>query len=102
MEHTAASSVNSAGNAAAAIDSSGELQVLRIGTRKSQLAMAQTTHVRDLLCALVATLDCPVHPINTVGDKVAPLFLLPAHIHTHNPRGSCLHAALNPFIVPCV
>jgi len=44
--------------------------VLRIGTRKSQLAMAQTLFVRDLLAKTFPNLEFHIEGMTTVGDKV--------------------------------
>jgi hydroxymethylbilane synthase len=48
--------------------------VLRIGTRRSKLALAQTSLVRDALAAAVAELGVPdaieVVPISTTGDRI--------------------------------
>jgi len=45
--------------------------VLRIGTRKSQLAMAQTLFVRDLLAKTFPNLEFHIEGMTTVGDKVS-------------------------------
>jgi hydroxymethylbilane synthase len=43
---------------------------LAIGSRASDLALWQTHHVRDLLCALYPSLEVSIKIIQTTGDKI--------------------------------
>lgn len=46
------------------------MTVLRIGTRRSQLALWQTHHVRDLLLQSAPNLDIEIVYLTTAGDRV--------------------------------
>lgn len=51
--------------------------VVKIGTRESQLAMAQTKLVKGLLEKAFPDLTFHIEGMTTVGDKVSWLFLFP-------------------------
>lgn len=49
---------------------SGEQRIIRVGTRKSQLALIQTNSVIQMLKALDPTLKFETLPMSTVGDRI--------------------------------
>jgi hydroxymethylbilane synthase len=56
-------------------DPSPDALTITLGTRKSQLAMVQTYHVRDALQRLYPKYHFPIVPMSTTGDKILDVAL---------------------------
>uniref|UniRef100_A0A8D2KLR7 hydroxymethylbilane synthase n=1 Tax=Urocitellus parryii TaxID=9999 RepID=A0A8D2KLR7_UROPR len=83
-----------ASNAAATAEENGsKMKVIRVGTRKSQLARIQTDSVVAMLKALYPGLQFEIIAMSTTGDKILDTAL--SKVTT-----TSLHS-LYPFILPC-
>jgi hydroxymethylbilane synthase len=55
--------------------SDSQLKVIRVGSRKSQLAMVQSEFVCSELKKIYPNCEFPITPISTIGDKVLDVAL---------------------------